>query len=149
MNKVLGIVSGVAGLGSLGGGVTYLVLNNNSQTPKTTIAETQLPEESSERNSLLTPANTGKKISEWLSGKGKSILTDEAPEWSSRWASFKESYTVDKEREEPWKLSDWKTVFGQSEVPQSFKEKCKANANTKVDSINDSLYTEIEKYCTK
>ncbi|OAL09952.1 hypothetical protein A6V39_03505 [Candidatus Mycoplasma haematobovis] len=140
-NKIVGIAGGIVGTSAIGGSAIYFANNN-----KKAESETVVPSNKVEAKTTITEE---KSISDWLRDDGSAILGDTDSAWRTNWKTFKDAHNNGKVPTDPWKLDDWSGVSTQEEAPESFKSKCKSNANTKVNSKNDERYTTLKKYCTK
>ncbi|CBY93169.1 hypothetical protein HF1_11610 [Mycoplasma haemofelis str. Langford 1] len=80
-------------------------------------------------------------ISKLFSEQGRTLLTkgNDTDQWNSRWSEYS------KENKDIWNLKDSTT----GTAPNSFIEKCISNSQSKVSGIEDKLYLEVVKYCSK
>ncbi|AEW45784.1 hypothetical protein MHC_04640 [Mycoplasma haemocanis str. Illinois] len=74
---------------------------------------------------------------------------------SSDWKNAWKEYSSDSRNQKTengsniWNLNDWKTQHSQQNAPQTFIDKCVANIKHPSHNINDLLYLDTVKFCTK
>lgn len=91
-------------------------------------------------------------ISELLKANGKILLseTDEDSKWTTNWQNFKKEYPETKEPTDNWKIEgDWRVISKAGTIETKFKAKCTENSKIKVRNTRDTLYKEVESYCSK
>ncbi|AEW45091.1 hypothetical protein MHC_01125 [Mycoplasma haemocanis str. Illinois] len=65
--------------------------------------------------------------------------------WKAAW----DLYKTDNSDTNKWNLTNWPTIKGQAEVPDSFVDECVKKSQTPEYRLEQSIYTEVLKYCTK
>ncbi|AEW45798.1 hypothetical protein MHC_04710 [Mycoplasma haemocanis str. Illinois] len=85
-------------------------------------------------------------VSKLFKDQGRTLLTKGSDEdqWKSRWSEYV------KEGKNIWNLGDYESQKADTNrVPDSFQEKCLVNSETNVSGIEDPLYSEVIKHCSK
>ncbi|AEG73500.1 hypothetical protein MHF_1264 [Mycoplasma haemofelis Ohio2] len=85
-------------------------------------------------------------VSKLFKDQGRTLLSKGSDEdqWNARWSAYVQ------EGKNIWNLKDYETQKSNTnKAPTSFVEKCLSNAESKVSSIEDSLYSEVVKHCSK
>ncbi|CBY93203.1 hypothetical protein HF1_11950 [Mycoplasma haemofelis str. Langford 1] len=85
-------------------------------------------------------------ISELFKREGRMLLTKESDseQWTERWKAYLGGDS------NIWKLDDYDAKKGDKDkAPDSFKNKCLSNSTVEVSGIEDSLYLEVVKNCSK
>ncbi|AEW45780.1 hypothetical protein MHC_04620 [Mycoplasma haemocanis str. Illinois] len=80
-------------------------------------------------------------ISKLFSEQGRTLLTKgvDTDQWNARWSEYS--------KENVWNLKNSTPSTGTA--PETFIEKCISNAEVKVFGIEDPLYLDVVKYCSK
>ncbi|AEW45081.1 hypothetical protein MHC_01075 [Mycoplasma haemocanis str. Illinois] len=78
----------------------------------------------------------------------KSPLSNaDGDKWKTPWEAYKVFNSS--KNEDKWKLSDWTQKKGDSNVPETFKQKCKEKLETKTVEAKDEDYEDTLNWCTK
>lgn len=140
--KVKKIIGGATGVAAVGGLVFYLYPRQEEKLPEKT--EEQTIEEEAEPAPV-----TRKSISEWLKDNSEVILLDPDNSNDGAWKGAWDVFNFNsKNASDNWKGLSYTDVRS-AQAPQNFRNLCKINSTKEIENIEEQIYQEVKKFCTK